>query len=409
MFCQKCGKQIEDGSEFCVFCGAEQEKMDIPVQNFQETTSTPISVSQQILVQQPPRVRKPISKKLIIGIVAGCIVAAAAGVGGWWFLNRAKTISLFDDTEAVTKLVKVSGVNGKGEVDGTYEDGAYYDSLQEYVLTKIAEAKGYSVDDLIGEEEDETSDEKLVALQEFTDTLTCGFDEESNGSLKNKDKIKYGCAYDADAAKAAKVDLKDTEFEYKVSGLKDVELLDVFKDVSVKWKLVNANSWTTPYYELKVVNDTENDVLKGFDYSVVESGNGIAKVSVTVDEEALNELGYGIDTSDETVKQDGDVYEKNFLVGTKPTYDGSTASSSSSSSSSSSNSNEVIGTYVVNVNKLNIRKSASKNSTSLGYTNAGDSGYVYEIKQGSKYTWYRIGTNRWIANYGNWVTYTPVS
>ena len=37
MFCQKCGKQIEEGSQFCPYCGAkntaepEVMKQDVPV------------------------------------------------------------------------------------------------------------------------------------------------------------------------------------------------------------------------------------------------------------------------------------------------------------------------------------------------------------------------------------------
>lgn len=410
MFCQKCGKQIEDGSKHCVYCGAKVEEI--------ETVDEPVSVSQpiplqqtstytqQVPVQKPKKEKKPISKKLIVGIVVLCLLAAAGGVGVYFFLNRSTSVAIFDDVDAVSKYVDLTGVNGKGSVEATYSEDMMYDDLQEYVIQKIAESKGYEKDDIYT---GDYSDEKLYALAEFASTLSCGFDTENNGSLKNGDKVTYGCSYDEAAASAAKVSLKDDEFSYEVEGLKEVELLDLFKDVTVEWKLVNsAYSWSTPYYELKVVNKSENSVLKNFDYEVTEEGNGIAKVYVTVDEETLNELGYGVDESDDSMTHNGNQYIKSYLVDEKPEYK-ENSSSSSSNSSSSSTSNEILGTYVVNVNKLNIRQKASKNSTSLGFTNKGDTGYVYEIKQGSKYTWYRIGTNKWIANYNGWVTYTPIN
>ena len=57
-----------------------------------------------------------------------------------------------------------------------------------------------------------------------------------------------------------------------------------------------------------------------------------------------------------------------------------------------------IGTAVVKVNKLNIRSWGSTNAEKVGQCNTGDTFTVYEITSDSKYTWYRIGKDRWIAD-----------
>lgn len=61
-------------------------------------------------------------------------------------------------------------------------------------------------------------------------------------------------------------------------------------------------------------------------------------------------------------------------------------------------SDGAIGTAVVKVNKLNIRSWGSTSAEKVGQCNIGDTFTVYEITEDSKYTWYRIGNDRWIAD-----------
>lgn len=62
------------------------------------------------------------------------------------------------------------------------------------------------------------------------------------------------------------------------------------------------------------------------------------------------------------------------------------------------------GNITVNVSDLVIRRDASVNSDTLG-TAASDSEYpYYETKEADGYTWYRIGTDAWIADNGSWIT-----
>lgn len=64
-----------------------------------------------------------------------------------------------------------------------------------------------------------------------------------------------------------------------------------------------------------------------------------------------------------------------------------------------------LGNATVHVDGLIIRAEASRESNRVGSAKNGKSYPVYEIKKEGEYTWYRIGTGRWIANKDNWVTY----
>ena len=125
MYCSNCGKQIEDGSKFCVYCGAKVGVSDQPkdqtagepIQNMQESwaqqsravppeASIPGATSQQsghfdasnsgiqngyIQQYQAPAMSgqpsKPRKKKTGLVIVAVILLLALAGGGGWYFLK----------------------------------------------------------------------------------------------------------------------------------------------------------------------------------------------------------------------------------------------------------------------------------------------------------------------------------
>ena len=63
------------------------------------------------------------------------------------------------------------------------------------------------------------------------------------------------------------------------------------------------------------------------------------------------------------------------------------------------------GTVTVEVDRLNIRTSPTKDAPSLGKAENGKSYEVLEIKEAEGYTWYKIGDNQWIADDGTWLTY----
>ncbi len=66
----------------------------------------------------------------------------------------------------------------------------------------------------------------------------------------------------------------------------------------------------------------------------------------------------------------------------------------------------VIGTAIVHVSNLRVRKGAGTGYSVVGVTQDGGTYNVYEVVQDDFYTWYKIGSEQWIASNGSWVTYT---
>ena len=101
MFCANCGKQIKDGSKFCLYCGAAQGETPVPVTPATPAAAVPprVPVSQPpVAVQQPAQLapmpaaqpvavmQKPKKKKPVAAIVAGVLVVVAALAGAGYFV-----------------------------------------------------------------------------------------------------------------------------------------------------------------------------------------------------------------------------------------------------------------------------------------------------------------------------------
>lgn len=450
MFCTKCGAKLEEGAKSCSSCGAvfeeenrqvddeenkstvqppkfdkdniesNQNEEEIPTLNASDLQSDDESKDEIVDTNQTkdesvppmfntqnldsenqsvPPVFKPedskskksspinvkLKKNQIIGIVAGFVVLICAIGTGIWFLNRPKSVSVFDE-ETIQEVSDFISDDLKG-----VDKQAYFDLGESYLntsITGLAQAQVIRALD---------SQDSASNMTQFLYSIDCSISGVESGSIKNDDEIKVACSYDSSYAKKAKVSLKDTEFTYTVSGLKETEMLDLFKDIRVEWKKHTSTYGSYSYYELEVINDSTNSILQGFDYEVYDSGNGMAKVYVYVDDEDLNSLGYSVDLSDDSVSHSGNQYTKTYMVGKEPDEEDDTISNSSS---------EVIGSVYIKVSGLNIRSSASTSSDKKGKVQKGDTKDVYETKTAEGYTWYRIGTNQWIADDGTWVTYT---
>lgn len=67
--------------------------------------------------------------------------------------------------------------------------------------------------------------------------------------------------------------------------------------------------------------------------------------------------------------------------------------------------NKAMGCIIIVDGPVNIRKSASTSSDKNGMAYNAEAYDVYEIKTSGDYTWYRIGTDQWVANNGQWGKY----
>lgn len=92
---------------------------------------------------------------------------------------------------------------------------------------------------------------------------------------------------------------------------------------------------------------------------------------------------------------------------TSSTVNGSTSSSSSNKVSSVAR-NAAVNQIYVSVTNLRVRSTPSTSGATLGYASKGYYNY-YDTKTANGYTWYRIGTNQWIAHSASWSKVYPVS
>ena len=94
---------------------------------------------------------------------------------------------------------------------------------------------------------------------------------------------------------------------------------------------------------------------------------------------------------------------------TSSTVNGSTNTSSSSTTKVSTVArNTNVNQIYVSVTNLRVRSTPSTSGSSIGYASKGYYNY-YDTKTANGYTWYRIGTNQWIAHSTSWSKVYPVS
>lgn len=385
MFCENCGAKIDNDSKFCVKCG---HSFITQSPNKLEETSIPVGLEEPQYTSSIPEQKMSKKKsplKILLVLLLVVVIAGAIGAGVYWFFLRSTTVSLFSDVDAKDYLYLDGGINGKATV---LVDDEEEEEIKQIALEKVAQAKGYSYSDLESyKESDYGSDSGKDAIVDLEDSFECGFvvSDVENGSLSNGDTISYGCAYDAEAAKKARLTLKDVSFDFEVEDLSDTEQIDIFEDISVEWKLEGKE------YVLNVKNNSDKSVLKNLNYFATYLKDGTAEVSVKIDADDLAEEGYSVNTAIDDITVSGSTYKKVYDVGEKPEIE----------------EDKPIGHIVINVNRLNIRNgyglSAEKSGNKL---NTGDERDVYETATKDGYTWYRINETQWVAGKGSWVTYT---
>ena len=153
MYCVKCGKQIDDGSTFCEFCGAKQDEMP-------ETTKEPVQ-------QVPIAERIKALPKNVIGIAAGVVVLIVVIL-----------IVVSVTNSASSKLNKALKSGDIDEAADIYED--YYEDKDKDIPAKSLELlksgltqiqTDYTAGNL-------TTEEALEALEDYEAFVDAGIKDE---------------------------------------------------------------------------------------------------------------------------------------------------------------------------------------------------------------------------------------
>lgn len=284
MYCYNCGKQIEDDSVFCPFCGTvlkeetKESKKETPAPKKEEVketkTETPKEDKKFPLI---PVICAAVGALVVI-IVVVCVV-----------LSSGKSINILDNVDLVFE-----GYNGYGKPSFVLEDEELTLSLFEDTLEDLQE-EYHNVCELQNPEGEKCKkfEDKVYSFGVALESIEYSYattNDKPIDELSNGDTVTIKIDYDKDAFKQAGYKLSNTSKKYKVEGLKEPEEIDIFSCVEPKWQSSNGE------YYISLVPSGEFPIDSiPCDVSEPDS-NGDVIVTINRKELARN---YGYTVSDE--------------------------------------------------------------------------------------------------------------
>jgi len=288
MFCEKCGKELPNGSKFCTYCGASLTEENSNVGNTLNTENTQAPKVETNKAPKAPKKIKLSKKKLIIGGAAVVVVVLLIVIVTATGLFKPKYSVLGDN------ILKYTGANGYGTAQFDY------DSISENV---IAEAKNLEAT------KTDIDIDKIRAYNIILENINCSIEAENNGKLSNGDKVLVVCNYATNKEAAVKNALKtvgykitDMSKSYTVSGLAELPVVDFFEGLEVAWDEGYSEMYPSP----KINNQYSKSLNYNYEY---DKDTGDMKVYIT------NDMDYII----ENLQVTGDL-EKTIHVGKAPVH-----------------------------------------------------------------------------------------
>lgn len=227
MFCENCGKQIEDNATFCEHCGAKQENAPVAAPAAPKAAPafvTAVKTKVAAIHKKNKWILPACAAALVVVIVAIVLIVNIASQVPMQNYVKVEVsgfegYSYFDcDLDSETMLLRVMGEEDCKE----YGDSEYLGISPEEYLMKI-----YN---------NVSSKKTFVRLAESID-VTYEFPEGKNAyNLSNGDEVKITLTCDEDAAKELGVALKGGSFTYTVSGLQAIETIDVLEYFDVTYE-----------------------------------------------------------------------------------------------------------------------------------------------------------------------------
>jgi flagellar basal body-associated protein FliL len=218
VFCDQCGRENDDNTSFCIYCGNVIEPADdLPDDPEPESPESSeeaekkkktraekkaeVKLAKKIAkgaASQAAPAKKNKSKKKLVAIIIAVVVLALAGgaVAGYFFFFKKSDADVIQDVD-MSKAYKYDYDGDLGwyiETDGDYLD---------------AESSGIDV----------TYSKDVDAYEDELE-LYCTI-EGSTTNLENGDEITIKAHYNTEAAKKLKLNVKETEKKVTVEGLTD--------------------------------------------------------------------------------------------------------------------------------------------------------------------------------------------
>lgn len=262
MTCPNCNSNTAEGSIFCENCGTRLDQS--------QASATPASAEPTPVAPAP---KKPLDKRILIGAAALLVVLAVVIV---CVVTHKHKIDLNDYI-----TVEFEGYNTMGTANVTFDYEAFEEEVEEYADI-----------DLDDEDIPDSLSDVLDSLEDLSDSAgylaVCqGMDWElsKESELSNGEEVTLTFSYDNDNAKKYGIKFAADEVTYTVSGLKDVQVVDAFADITVSFSGVSPNA------SVNIENNSTNEAVKN-QYFYAEDSSGIKKgdtvtVKVDPDEEYL--------------------------------------------------------------------------------------------------------------------------
>lgn len=170
--------------------------------------------------------------------------------------------------------ISVSGCDGKGSVS----------------IKMDHDKEGFIVHQSLGENADDLSSARLTMALELIQ-----FEIEPNEDLSNGDSVNITVDYDAKYFKDNGIKFNNSQFSYTVSGLQEVQTIDLFSDLSYSFDGISPDA------RINVSTSQCNDVIKNnvrfsADKSYGIKNGDVITVTASYNKDALSEKGYLAET-----------------------------------------------------------------------------------------------------------------
>lgn len=268
MFCEHCGKQVEDNAAFCEHCGAKFENAPQPVAEAPAAAPVEATAAAPATPKALPAFLTKLKEKAVAihkknkFILPGCGTGLAAIIVGIILLVN------FLNQVPIKNFVKVeaTGYEGFSEfVCDLDEQSIIYRALGFEDCEEYGDHK-YIDDDVAQKAYKKVSGkDQKKAFEELYKSLKIEYklpEGKSENTLCNGDEIEVIVSCDEDAAKTLDFPLKSSTFTYKVSGLKSVDLLNVFSYFDIEYFGADG------YASARMVCNKTEEVKKG-DYTFI--------------------------------------------------------------------------------------------------------------------------------------------
>lgn len=310
MFCPNCGKQIDDDSLFCEFCGTKiTSEVSNNVKPIAQETTAPkpeevknVNQTQEIKPQPQPQINPTRKKMPAYAIALICIGSAILtfGIVACIFVFSGTSIKMLEDDSFYS-----SGYNGYGSLEANFEDYFLSKVEDEYEILEAEYGSTCSLINILSSNKCSKLSNKITFLKMGDESIKVYYETNNDkplDKLSNGDTVTVTIDYNKEYFRKAGYRLSSVKKKYKIEGLPEPQVIDVLSNVNLEWK----SDGYSFYLEVEPSEGCPVDIVPCEITEPDENGD----VVVTIDLYELSEK-YGYVVSEDNLS-------KTFHVGSTP-------------------------------------------------------------------------------------------